>query len=293
MNQIVMTLNTGGEQGAVGEPGPRGEQGPRGLQGLRGAVGPTGQQGPQGVGLTLLGVLDDSDDLPESSYLGAGYIIGQDVWVYTGLLFENMGPIRGPQGIQGAQGIQGPEGPEWINWRGTFQNNMPYAVGDGVLFINQQTSLSQTLRCVVPHTSTSSGLPNMNNWDLILVTQEGPQGPQGVEGPEGPQGPQGDEGPQGSPGPEGPQGTIIESWRGEWTVGQAYVRGELVRYNFTIGSEVTSRVFVALQDHISTWSNLPSPDVDNAFWSNFLSAANGVDGISVVSISVTSEQVEI
>lgn len=294
MTTIQMTLNTGGERGPKGDPGPRGEPGIRGQQGLRGPQGERGERGPQGEGIHILGVVGSIAELPTSGQIGDAYLVGDILYIYNGTSFTNAGPVRGPQGVPGVPGERGPEGPAWVTWQGVWMPNTNYEVGDGVYYINPANGEGWTLRCNVNHESGSTF--DIGNWQLILVSvpgPQGPQGPQGEQGPQGPVGPEGPQGPQGEQGPQGPQGTIIESWRGDWTVGQAYVRGELVKYSFTQGSEVTSRIFIALEDHIATWSNLPTLDGDNPLWANFLSSANGVDGVSIVGVSVTTEQVEI
>lgn len=97
-------------QGPQGIQGVQGDQGIQGVQGNTGDVGPEGPQGPVGPGLTILGKLATTGDLPGSGTLGQGYIIGLNFWVWTGVAYEDMGPVQGPKGDRGFQGIQGIQG---------------------------------------------------------------------------------------------------------------------------------------------------------------------------------------
>jgi hypothetical protein len=73
-------------------------------------VGPQGNDGPMGPGITIVGKLVSSADLPGSGTLGQGYLIGQNFWGWTGAAYENLGPIKGDKGDKGDQGIQGIQG---------------------------------------------------------------------------------------------------------------------------------------------------------------------------------------
>ena len=97
-------------QGPQGIQGVQGEQGIQGVQGNTGDVGPEGPQGPVGPGLTVLGKLASTGDLPGTGTLGEGYIVGLNFWVWTGVAYEDMGPFQGPKGDRGFQGIQGIQG---------------------------------------------------------------------------------------------------------------------------------------------------------------------------------------
>lgn len=79
-----------------------GPQGPQGVQGIQGDIGP---------GVSILGSLNSESDLPSTGNTGEGYLIGNDFYVWTGSAYQNVGPIRGPQGIQGPVGQTGAIGP--------------------------------------------------------------------------------------------------------------------------------------------------------------------------------------
>ena len=106
-----------GPQGETGETGPQGPQGIQGVQGEQGIQGVQGIQGPKGedgTSVTITGHLDDVSELPEQGEKGQSYIIGQDLYVWDGEEWDNVGQIVGPQGETGPQGIQGEQGPQGI-----------------------------------------------------------------------------------------------------------------------------------------------------------------------------------
>jgi len=77
---------------------------------IQGPAGATGPAGPQGSGLTVLGTLASTGDLPGSPSDGDAYIISGDLWVASGGTFSNAGAFVGPQGPTGATGPAGPQG---------------------------------------------------------------------------------------------------------------------------------------------------------------------------------------
>jgi hypothetical protein len=125
--QLAATMR--GPQGAAGAQGPAGAVGPAGPAGPAGAAGPNGDtgaagaagaQGPRGekgekgdvgTGLNIVGTVAAATDLPATGTIGDGYLIGDDLYVWTGSEWTNTGPVRGPAGPAGAVGPAGPAGP--------------------------------------------------------------------------------------------------------------------------------------------------------------------------------------
>jgi hypothetical protein len=111
-----------GAAGPAGPAGPAGAAGPKGATGSQGATGDRGPQGPVGSGLHIVGTVATVGDLPVSGSTGDAYLVGGDLYVWTGAAWTNAGPVQGPkgdkgdkgdtgtQGIQGIQGIQGTPG---------------------------------------------------------------------------------------------------------------------------------------------------------------------------------------
>lgn len=68
---------------------------------IPGPRGPAGAQGEAGKGLVILGVLASEADLPPAAAVGDAYLIGTDVWLFSGATWVNAGNIRGPAGKDG------------------------------------------------------------------------------------------------------------------------------------------------------------------------------------------------
>ena len=143
-NQV---LNLVLPKGDTGSTGAKGDQGVQGVGGVQGSAGPVGPQGPQGLagpagpkgdaaGINIKGTAttwppagspanDDLWLLPDPIPAGtpSSYKPGDGI-VWTGTVWLNVGPVRGPagpegpagpvgpQGSQGIQGVQGVEGPQ-------------------------------------------------------------------------------------------------------------------------------------------------------------------------------------
>jgi microcystin-dependent protein len=100
-----------GLQGIQGIQGPVGPQGPQGIQGI------TGETGPQGLSINFKGIVANFAALPSSGLtINDAYITEDtgDLYVWSGSLWNNVGPIVGPQGEQGDQGPQGIQGIQGI-----------------------------------------------------------------------------------------------------------------------------------------------------------------------------------
>jgi len=144
-NQVLNLVLPKGDTGATGAKGDQGVQGVAGVQGNSGPVGPQGPQGlagpagPKGdaAGVNIKGTAttwppatspanDDLWLLPDPIPAGtpSSYKPGDGI-VWTGTVWLNVGPVRGPagpegpagpvgpqgnQGIQGVQGVAGPQG---------------------------------------------------------------------------------------------------------------------------------------------------------------------------------------
>ena len=130
-----------------GDPGENGAEGPKGdpgenielqltethIQWRAGEAGTwqnlvaladiEGPQGPQGQGLTILGSLPSSGDLPATGELGYGYIISGELWVWTGTEWEDVGVIQGPAGSDGRTILSGSVDPTSEGEDGDFYIN--------------------------------------------------------------------------------------------------------------------------------------------------------------------------
>jgi collagen type I/II/III/V/XI/XXIV/XXVII alpha len=105
---IVNAGNVRGLQGIQGPTGPTGATGPAG------PTGPTGATGADGTSVQLKGAVATVGDLPSTGNTdGDLYVVTAtgDGYVWTGTVWANAGPIRGPAGPQGNPGPTGPAGP--------------------------------------------------------------------------------------------------------------------------------------------------------------------------------------
>lgn len=110
----ILAANLKGSQGVIGPVGPSGARGPSG------PVGPQGERGPSGDPFTIVGTLDNTDQLPEPTedIREQAYLIEIDglnhLFVIIGttdLTWYDVGAlegVEGPAGPTGAQGIPGP-----------------------------------------------------------------------------------------------------------------------------------------------------------------------------------------
>jgi hypothetical protein len=65
-----------------------------------------------GAGLKIVGTVPTSANLPATGTTGDAYLVGVDLWVWTGSAWTDAGPVRGPKGDTGATGPAGPTGPQ-------------------------------------------------------------------------------------------------------------------------------------------------------------------------------------
>ena len=106
-----------GPQGPAGVPGPAG---PAGAKGDAGAAGPSGPAGPKGdkgdvgTGLKIVGTVASQSALPTTGTTGDAYLVGGDLFVWTGTAWTNAGPVQGPKGDKGDKGDTGATGPQGI-----------------------------------------------------------------------------------------------------------------------------------------------------------------------------------
>src|SRR3954470_616920 len=149
-----------GPKGPIGDDGPEGPSGPQGNTGdpgpigIPGSRGPTGPQGPAGIGINLIGSLDGIEDLPPSANPGDAYLVDEDLYVWDGDSWNNIGKIVGPAGEPGPE-------------------------GDGMDVFEQ------------PEEPVEAGLGDIwvDTDEFITLDLSGFTGPPGADGPGGPPGP--------------------------------------------------------------------------------------------------------
>ena len=217
-----------------------------GPQGTTGATGPAGSQGIQGdygPGFTIIGSVPDVDVIGDpqatlnaafpTANVGEGVIDDADdeLWIYDGTNWVNIGSFRGVQGFpgnQGIQGVQGPEGDKGVQgYRGLrgFQGERGIQGPQGVQGRRGFQGV-QGRRGVQGYQGVQGDFGVQGNQGLQgRIGDQGVQGvqgnlgiqgnqglqgrigDQGVQGVQGDFGVQGNQGLQGDLGPQGPQGT--------------------------------------------------------------------------------------
>jgi hypothetical protein len=176
--------------------------GPQGTTGIQGDTGIQGVQGTYGPGFTIIGSVPDVNVAPPNNpqttlnaafpaaNIGEGVIddLLDELWIYDGSVWVNIGSFRGVQGFQGVQGIQGLQGT--IGEEG-IQGSRGFRGNQGVQGIQG-----------------TDGIQGVQGIQGLQGTQglQGPQAPQGVQGIQGLQGVQGTQGPQSTQGVQGIQG---------------------------------------------------------------------------------------
>ena len=192
-----------GERGPKGDTGPQGERGLRGLQGAtgeRGPQGPKGDKGEQGTGVTIKGRYDSLSALiaahPKGNE-GDAYMVGTNLYAWSGTEWIDCGNIQGPKGDkgdtgpQGLRGIQGEKGA--TGERGA--TGPQGAKGDkGDAFTYADFTQEQLAALKGP------------KGDKGAKGDTGERGPQGLQGVKGDKGDKGDTGAQGLQGVKGDTG---------------------------------------------------------------------------------------
>lgn len=233
---------------------PRGDKGEQGLQGIKGDVGPQGPQGvkgdkgEQGTGVTIKGRYDSVSALKSAHPKGKdgdAYMVGVNLYAWSGSEWIDCGNIQGPQGIKGESGPQGPQGlkgetgPQGI--QGEKGDAFTYAdfteeqlaglkgakgdkgdKGDagakgeqgpqglkGETGAKGETGTAATITIGSVSAGTAAKVTNSGTSTAAVfdfVIPRGEKGERGLQGLQGVPGEKGDTGPQGDVGPQGPQG---------------------------------------------------------------------------------------
>jgi hypothetical protein len=118
----------------------------------------------------------------------------------------------GQPGAAGATGATGPAGPTGATgsliatFRGVWSNATPYAIGDVVLYAENNDAIYSCYLATQASTNAVPPSPGQTSiyWSFIAVHGvQGVKGDTGDTGPRGPKGDTGDRGPQGEQGPAG------------------------------------------------------------------------------------------
>jgi hypothetical protein len=194
-NGVLAWSSLSYSSGVQGPTGPQGNTGPTGPVSTQPSTvtGPTGPTGPQGTSITFKGTKATVGALPATgNAVNDAWIVtaDEDLYVWSGTVWNNVGQIVGPMGPTGAQGATGATGP--TGPRGT----------DGFVGSNGATGATGPTGATGAASTVTGPTGNTGpTGPQGLQGQLGPTGPTGaasqVTGPTGPTGPTGNTGPAG------------------------------------------------------------------------------------------------
>lgn len=174
-------------------------------QQFKGEKGDQGPQGPIGKGLSVLGKVTSTAQLPSAGSTGDAYFVGSHLYVWTGSKWEDMGEIKGDRGEQGPKGDQGLRGPKGdTGAKGDKGDTGPIGpIGpkgeQGIQGVDGKTgkdgvSVTHYWSGTTLNITSASGTSSAD-----LKGPKGDRGPKGADGERGKDGIQGPQGPQGDP----------------------------------------------------------------------------------------------
>ena len=188
--------------------------GPQGTTGYQGTQGNVGVQGGYGPGFTIIGSVPDVDSGGDpqatlnaafpSANIGEGVIDDADdeLWIYDGTNWVNIGSFRGVQGfqgVQGNQGVQGTIGNEGIQGERGFRGFQGERGVQGFQGVQGEQGIQGIQGRRGPQ--GVQGITGIQGFT-------GQQGIQGIQGPQAFQGVQGTDGIQGIQGYSGSYGGV-------------------------------------------------------------------------------------
>ena len=161
------------------------------LGNIQGPQGEPGPKGNDGTSLTVKGKYNSLYELQAAhptGNLGDAYMVGMNMYVWTGAEWSDMGNITGPRGERGPKGDRGdvgPQGPQGLQGEQGIQ---------GPSGRTGERGTQGPIGAVGPKGEKGDVGPRG------LQGEQGPRGPQGLQGNVGPQGPRGERGPKGEQG---------------------------------------------------------------------------------------------
>lgn len=195
-----------------GDKGATGDRGPQGLQGAQGLRGEKGEKGDQGTGVTIKGKYDSLSALMAAHPTGKNgdaYMVGVNLYAWSGTEWIDCGNIQGPKGERGEQGPQGLQGAKGDKGE-KGEKGEQGAKGDTGTPATIKVGTVKTGAAGTSVTVSNSGTASAAVFDFVIPRGDkgdtGPQGLQGIQGATGATGPQGERGPQGLQGERGLQG---------------------------------------------------------------------------------------
>ncbi|MGL5764268.1 MAG: hypothetical protein ACRCX8_01375 [Sarcina sp.] len=167
--------------------------------------------GTDGTSVKIIGEVSDPSLLPPTANIGDAYICQGDLWVFVGGInkWQNVGRIKGDDGVPGQNGSDGKTYYTWVKYALTSNGDgMTNAIGEfkvnelTVTVTNTATKVSDMQNRKYlglannKDTATESNNPSDYQWSLI-VGEDGKNGEDGKDGSAGDKGDKGDNGQDG------------------------------------------------------------------------------------------------
>jgi hypothetical protein len=162
-----------------------------------------------GSNINVLGSFTDISQLPEIATVGDSYLINTELYVWQGEEWENVGPVRGPQGYTGSRGEVGYTGSAGYTGSGGYtgsQGDIGYTGSQGDIGYTGSKGYTGS-QGDIGYTGSQGDIGYTGSQgDIGYVGSEGYTGSQGDQGYTGSQGDVGYVGSQGDVGYTGSQG---------------------------------------------------------------------------------------
>lgn len=144
-----------------------------------------GNDGKDGTGINILGAFDTYEELQrvDTSTLNAGdsYMVGVDLYVWTGSYWKNVGRIKGEDGKDGTNGVNGKSAYLHIAWANSSDGTVDFTTSpiSGILYTYMGIYTDNIV--------TDSQNPESYVWNLIKGSdgRDGLNGRDGVDGADG------------------------------------------------------------------------------------------------------------
>lgn len=183
---ISYSISTKEKQGEKGEKGDKGDKGDKGEQGIQGIPG---KDGANGTSITIKGTFDSVNGLPSSGAVnGDCYIVGKDLWVYTGTSVEDSKHHNGFTNVGQIKGDDGAPGKSYyihVAWCNTSDNS------DNSFTVSNPNGTAYNYLGTLVDTNVADSA-NFKDYDWIYI--RGAKGEKGDKGEKGQDGTNGEDG---------------------------------------------------------------------------------------------------
>ncbi len=162
-----------------------------------GETGPTGLPGADGTSVNIKGTVDSTSDLPSNAEPGDSYIVNNDLYIWDGLQWKNVGGIKGPAGDSAYVHI-------------AYADGVTYS-GSTVTGVTGFTTSDDANKAYIGIYADHTLADSQNPLDYAWKKFKGDKGDKGDTGDKGDKGDKGDTGPAGVA-TDGKDGVTYYTW---------------------------------------------------------------------------------